>query len=59
MSKISYQILDNGRCSYCGRFAHLTELPNGDAIFSDICESCESFNLEEEAEATDIDFDEF
>lgn len=48
---IRYEILKDGTCSYCGRVADLIELPDGDSIFSEICEICESDDLDEKAES--------
>lgn len=50
--KITYEILDDGTCSYCGRPANTVELPDGSLTTSHICFDCENFN-------TELDFQEW
>jgi len=50
LDHISYEILNDGTCSYCGSIANMVELPDGDIDFNDRCDLCDNYNLEIAAE---------
>lgn len=44
--QIHYEIMSDGRCSYCGKEAPMIELPDRTVQFDDRCTSCDQYNLE-------------
>lgn len=51
--RIQYEIMSDGRCSYCGSEAPMIELPDKTVDFSDRCSHCDQYNLEVLAESVE------